>query len=656
MIGKPDFFASPQTCTEKENSKRQNQHFFGRQESHLDKTKLIVPPGNIYPPEQMDKMNLRSTFKEKFQSVTPKAKSPILLNLFDGQFSPSHKGSERKGKHKSISKIEPVTKPNPKNAYNLIKNPRVNSVKNSNSVKPKIIFPSSKADLRLSSKTKTISLPKSKEVFVSDKFLWLDKKLNKQIKLKSPPRRDNNELKIHTEPEETHNVQKIFKDAEKAQPCQSLSSDEQLILTASSLINVEFLKEVNIELLLTLFAKLLTFYCFIEQKKDTYLVTREYTEIVQFHDYIFLDKLIAKSTETGQDLILAFKLEILSVMTAFYYTVECPDHENSNILKIVEKISFNFFCFLNILKKSCEKNHLTEQYKLISNFLETSNAEKAFKKDIDYSKTFKKSNGAVLTLILSLAKDRSSPIYNERLKMLIISIKSYSIIKSCEKLFEFFAQVLKKKGIIMAPEVESKKGTLTQVKIEDTEPNFILQPFNFVSLLPPKATQLPYTLVLDLDETLVHYEESDSGRGQFFLRPHAQQFIIDLEPFFEIVIFTAAMKNYADWIIDRLDTNKLISHRLYRCSTKNHNGVFIKDLSRIGRELSKTIIVDNNADNFQYQPENGIFIKSWYDDAEDNALVELSKVLTYISKKNYPDIRLGLKDMREKMANPLAKK
>jgi len=37
--------------------------------------------------------------------------------------------------------------------------------------------------------------------------------------------------------------------------------------------------------------------------------------------------------------------------------------------------------------------------------------------------------------------------------------------------------------------------------------------------------------------------------------------------YYELVIFTAAIKDYADWILDRLDPENLISHRLYRCST-----------------------------------------------------------------------------------------
>jgi len=55
--------------------------------------------------------------------------------------------------------------------------------------------------------------------------------------------------------------------------------------------------------------------------------------------------------------------------------------------------------------------------------------------------------------------------------------------------------------------------------------------------------------------------------------------------------------------------------------------VFVKDLSKIGRPLNKTIIVDNIAENFARQPDNGIFIKSWFEDPNDTALLELAPLL-----------------------------
>jgi len=66
----------------------------------------------------------------------------------------------------------------------------------------------------------------------------------------------------------------------------------------------------------------------------------------------------------------------------------------------------------------------------------------------------------------------------------------------------------------------------------------------------------PYTLVLDLDETLIHYNEEvhRSIQGiQFNTRPFANDFLIEMSKFFELVIFTAADQTYADEVLDKLD-------------------------------------------------------------------------------------------------------
>ena len=80
---------------------------------------------------------------------------------------------------------------------------------------------------------------------------------------------------------------------------------------------------------------------------------------------------------------------------------------------------------------------------------------------------------------------------------------------------------------------------------------------------------------------------------------------------YEIVIFTAAVKQYADTILDSIDGKKRIAYRLYREHTRLEDFVSIKDLSLINRDLSKTIIVDNIASNFKLQPRNGIAISTW---------------------------------------------
>lgn len=71
-----------------------------------------------------------------------------------------------------------------------------------------------------------------------------------------------------------------------------------------------------------------------------------------------------------------------------------------------------------------------------------------------------------------------------------------------------------------------------------------------------------------------------------------------MSKFFEVAVFTAGLKDYADWIINDLDKQGFISHRLYRDHTRHKNGVYIKDLSLLGRDLQKIIIIDNIEDNF----------------------------------------------------------
>lgn len=182
------------------------------------------------------------------------------------------------------------------------------------------------------------------------------------------------------------------------------------------------------------------------------------------------------------------------------------------------------------------------------------------------------------------------------------------------------------------------------------DPNFIVQPLKMEKYLPARSSPIPpITLVLDLDETLVHFEESPDG-GEFLVRPHASEFITQMARYFELVVFTAAVKDYADWILDRIDPHRYITHRLYRHHTQPQNGIYLKDLSRLGRDLSHVVIVDNNAENFALQPENGIYIKTWHDDPGDNALPQLARLLVSIAQQSPADVRTALKELQERQA------
>ena len=102
-------------------------------------------------------------------------------------------------------------------------------------------------------------------------------------------------------------------------------------------------------------------------------------------------------------------------------------------------------------------------------------------------------------------------------------------------------------------------------------------------------------MVVDLDETLVHY---DKEKRQFFVRPYTRHFLREVSQYFEIVIFTAATQDYTDYILQRVDIEQTISHKLYREHTTAGRLGIVKDISRLGRDLSKTIIIDNNPRSF----------------------------------------------------------
>jgi len=167
--------------------------------------------------------------------------------------------------------------------------------------------------------------------------------------------------------------------------------------------------------------------------------------------------------------------------------------------------------------------------------------------------------------------------------------------------------------------------------------------------LPPNEGKEPvYTLVLDMDETLIHYYE-DNGTEKFRIRPGVESFLEEMAKYYELVIFTAGVQDYADWILNQLPGTQHLSYRLYRHHCVTYEKGFFKDLSKIGRDLSRTIIVDNNPENFRPHIENGIFIKTWIDDEKDRALPEIQGLLKQIAMKKVKDVRKALQLFRDQI-------
>lgn len=160
------------------------------------------------------------------------------------------------------------------------------------------------------------------------------------------------------------------------------------------------------------------------------------------------------------------------------------------------------------------------------------------------------------------------------------------------------------------------------------------------NLLPPrdKADEGRRCLVLDLDETLVHSSFTPVPNPDFVVpieiegqlhnvyvckRPHVDDFLKAVGQIYEIVLFTASLSKYADPVADLLDIHRVFRHRLFRQHCVFHQGIYVKDLSRLGRPVRETIIVDNSPASYAFHPDHAVPVISWFDDPSDTQLVDL---------------------------------
>eukprot|EP01026_Neomeris_dumetosa_P008155 TRINITY_DN1256_c0_g4_i1.p3 TRINITY_DN1256_c0_g4~~TRINITY_DN1256_c0_g4_i1.p3 ORF type:complete len:340 (+),score=55.98 TRINITY_DN1256_c0_g4_i1:306-1325(+) len=170
------------------------------------------------------------------------------------------------------------------------------------------------------------------------------------------------------------------------------------------------------------------------------------------------------------------------------------------------------------------------------------------------------------------------------------------------------------------------------------------------------------TLVLDLDETLVHSSfkpvinpdyvipvEVEGAMTDVYVlrRPHLDYFMKQVCSTYEVIVFTASLSKYADPLLDLLDEHSMVRWRLFREACVHFQGTYVKDLTKLGRELRNVIIVDNSPNSYIFQPENAIPIRAFMDDMEDRALLELLPLLQDLSTKF--DVRDGLKEWQNQL-------
>jgi Dullard-like phosphatase family protein len=194
-----------------------------------------------------------------------------------------------------------------------------------------------------------------------------------------------------------------------------------------------------------------------------------------------------------------------------------------------------------------------------------------------------------------------------------------------------------------------------------------------------RAYDSDLVVVLDMDECLIHsqfmsqnsagfayqttdddfdFQEGELKKFDVLLpdgdlvqvnqRPYLLEFLDRVTERFETHVFTAAMKVYAKPVLDNLDpTHTKFTSRWYRDSCDlTQDGTYVKNLSVLQKNEARIVLVDNNPISFLANPSNGILVKSFYNDASDDTLLNVLDLLHELDDcddvRPYLDQKFGL--------------
>ncbi|KZV29515.1 hypothetical protein F511_00793 [Dorcoceras hygrometricum] len=151
-----------------------------------------------------------------------------------------------------------------------------------------------------------------------------------------------------------------------------------------------------------------------------------------------------------------------------------------------------------------------------------------------------------------------------------------------------------------------------------------------------------FTLVLDLNKTLIFSDWKRDRGWRTFKRPGVDAFLEHLAQFYEIVVYSDELSMYVDPVVERLDPKHCIRYRLSRGATRYTDGKHFRDLSMLNRDPAKVIYISGHALESCLQRENCVPVKEWQGEADDTVLLDLIPFLEYVAKHRPADIRTVL--------------
>ena len=357
--------------------------------------------------------------------------------------------------------------------------------------------------------------------------------------------------------------------------------------------------------------------------------------------YNLLEK-IFKNKEDSNTIRLSINYLLMSIMVCYEYSFEIDPTEEEIYLFLLELMDLNHSNLIiiseNILTKIFPENKqniwVLKLQQIIKNSRLSENNQ--FLKKNNPKTSIEKINFNINLIIKSL-KNILLNFPTEYSDILISLLKNIDT-KTYEEINDFFREYILR--------VDNFEGSIIASSYLKKNKKFKPLPAPYLISPPTK----PYTLILDLDETLVHFQMKSSKGGTLRARPYLFGFLEEMGHYYELIIWTSATEAYANSLIDAIEYEKnYFDYVLYREHAIIIGDDFVKDLTRIGRGLDRIIIIDDMPQNFRLQKENGITIKPFFgDDLDDSALYELVPILKHIAEDG-DDVRIGLEIYRDEI-------
>ena len=455
------------------------------------------------------------------------------------------------------------------------------------------------------------------------------------------------------------------------------------ILSPKSLVSTNY---INLEILYVLQEKLKLICENLKKSKNCSKASFEF--INYYFNQNFSNEIInlLKSSSNQNIIIKCIKIELLCNFLLYDISFEEEIKEIEIILKTIFNllyknllltISFviseyknknnNIIVVLNkIVQDNVQKDELYEDYKKIEESKYIQIIENNFNKIIDYY------DMVIENIYLKRIDENNKISFNDCINSnnpKILSRNKFEIvisnffIESHKKLSDYMIESLKKFFYSFLSMKESFYKSIKSKPKQNTINNDI-NTNNQIHFLLPKIREHKYTLILDLDETLIYSQINFNykinhkhnynnqiilPKTTLILRPGLNEFLHDMKLLYELILFSTGTPEYVDPIVKKIEKDeKYFDYVLYRNHmTIDENGDNIKNLNLIGRNLNSVIIIDDVYKNFKLQKDNGICIRPFCGNCstDGKTLKTLNNVLQKIrfNVDETNDIRISLK-------------